>query len=406
MVWRPHHTLWAVLSLGVIANTMFRRGLGPVLTPLRAEFGLSYAEVSLVAFVPVLSYSLMQFPAGWLGDRLGSARVLIAGCLLWGTTIGLAGTAGSFAALLAWLALAGFGEGTLFGNDRSLIATHSPPGRQATGQALTLAGGGVGTLLGVMGAGGIAEAFDWRGAFLFFAAPVFLYAAAVRRWVSPLPRAPVPARVVAGLAPSGWRAFATPRLVAMYAAGAATAFTTWFLGTWGPDLFLDAGAGGTGRAATFASLFGLAILAGLPVAGLVSDRLLDARARAGFIALLLVAAAALCLLLGAAIRWHAGLAPLVVLTMAVAGLTWGAWSPLMVNVSAEAPSAHLALTYGLTNALSQSGALAAPVVGGWLRDTTASFASASVAAAAVLGLAAAGVWLVYRPGRGAQEVTA
>jgi len=389
--WRPHHTLWAVLALGVVANNMFRRGLGPVLIPLRAEFGLSYAEVSLVAFVPILSYSLVQLPAGHLGDRFGPARVLVAGCLLWGLTTALAGGAGSFAALLILLALAGLGEGTLFGNDRSLVATHSPPGRQGMGQALTMAAAGVGTLVGVLGAGALVAAFGWRPAFLFFAVPVFAYAVAVWRWIAPLPHRPTGA----GGAP-GWRAFATPRLLAMYGAGAANAYTTWFLATWGPDLFMDAGAGGPGRASVFASLFGLAILAGLPMAGLVSDRLHRSSDRARFIVWLLAAAGALCVGLGVAVHGRAGVAALLALALLVVGLTWGAWSPIMVNVSAAAPPAHLGLTYGLTNALSQTGSLAAPVVGGWLRDATASFAGGAYASAAVLWLAAAGVFVTYR----------
>jgi ACS family D-galactonate transporter-like MFS transporter len=393
VTWRPHHTLWGVLALGVLANNIFRRGLGPVLIPLRAEFGLSYAEVSLVAFVPILSYSLTQFPAGHLGDRVGPARVLVAGCLLWGTTTALAGGAGSFAALLGLLALAGMGEGTLFGNDRALVATHSPPGRQGIGQALTMAAAGVGTLVGVIGAGAVAEALGWRAAFLLFALPVFAYAAAVRRWIVPLP--PRARRPGAG-GPVGWRAFVTPPLVAMYGAGAAIAFTTWFLGTWGPDLFVDAGAGGPRRASLFAGLVGVAIMAGLPLAGLVSDRLGGGVARARFVVALLVAAGVLCVLLGVAIAGRAGIPVLVGLAMLISGLTWGAWSPLMVNVSAEAPPAHLGLAYGLTNSLCQSGSLAAPVVGGWLRDQTASFAGGSYAAAAILWLAAAGVLVVYR----------
>jgi MFS family permease len=138
------------------------------------------------------------------------------------------------------------------------------------------------------------------------------------------------------------------------------------------------------------------VVATLPIAGLVSDRLAGAVARARLVVALLLTAGAFCVLLGAAITSEAGVPALVVLTMLIVGLTWSAWSPLMVNVSAEAPPAHLGLAYGLTNALCQTGSLAAPVVGGWLRDLTASFAGGSYAAAVVLWLTAAGVLAVYR----------
>jgi MFS family permease len=399
VTWRPHHTLWAVLALGVAANQVFRRGLGPVLPPLREEFALSYAEAGLVVFVPLVTYTVMQLPAGYLGDRVGRARVLIGGCLVWGLAVAVAGTAAGFPGLLALLAVAGLGEGVLFGNDRPLIATHSPPGRQATGQAVTLAAGGLGTIVGVVGAGLAVESLGWRAAFLFFAGPVLVYAAAVWWWVSPLPAPPGAAGApgaLAGAGSPGWRGLFSPSLLAMYAAGAGIAFTTWFLSTWGPDVFLDAGARGPAQASVLASLFGVAILAGLPVAGLASDRLHDAAARARLVVWLLGAAGAVCLLLGAAIAGRAGIPVLVALTMAVAVLTWGAWSPLMVNVAAEAPPARLGLAYGLTNALCQCGSLAAPVAGGWVRDLTASFAGGAYLAGGVLWVAAAGVLAVYR----------
>ncbi len=396
MHWQPHHTVWAVLGIGSIANLMFRRGLGPVLIPLRDAFGLSYSEASLVAFVPGVCYALVQLPAGHLGDRFGRGRVLFAGSLLWGTMLSLSGAAPSFAGLLVLLALAGVGQGALIGNDRPLVAIHTPPERQGMGQALTMAAGGMGMLLGTLGAGLAAEALGWRYAFPLFAAPVFLFAWAVRRWIYPLPE-----RAASGAPPGSvpsrarWQALATPRLAALYAAGAAVSFTTWFLSTWGPALLMDAGVPDLRAASAFASLLGLAFVVGLPITGAISDRLARDQDRALLLAALLAGTSGLVVTLGLGVGSAAHPIALLGLAIAVLAVSSGCFSPLMVLLSAEAPPRHLGLTYGLANTLWQGGAVAAPVIGGWLRDATASFASTCYLAAALLGASAAAAFVAY-----------
>lgn len=393
--WQPHHTVWAVLGLGAVANTMFRRGLGPVLVPLRESFGLSYSQAGLVAFVPALTYALVLAPSGHLGDRLGHARVLLGGSLLWGTALALAVTSPSFAALLVLLALAGIGGGTLFGNDRPLIAVHTPPERQGIGQSISFAAGGVGTWAGVLGAGLVAEAFGWRQAFVLFAIPVFAFAWVLNRWIRPLPDAVGPAPAPGTAAGAGWRALVAPRLLAMYGSGLSITFITWFLTTWGPALFLDAGIGGLRSASALASLFGLGMIAGLPITGILGDRLRRPRPRACLLAGLLGMSAALVVSLGVSIGRARSPAGVLALAMAVVALASGGWPLVTVFLSAEAPSDRLGLTFGLANALWQTGALSAPIVGGWLRDTTASFAGGCYVAAALLGAMALAVLLAY-----------
>lgn len=400
--WQPHHTVWGVLGIGAVANTMFRRGLGPVLVPLRESFGLSYSQAGLVAFVPAVAYALVLAPSGHLGDRLGRARVLLGGSLLWGTALALAAASPSFVGLLVLLALAGMGGGTLFGNERPLIAVHTPPERQGIGQSISFAAGGLGTWAGVLGAGLVAEAFGWRHAFALFALPVFAFAWALHRWIRPLPDPSGRPRPAGRAAGGGWRALAAPRLLAMYGSGLSITFLTWFLTTWGPALFLDAGVTGLRSASALASLFGLGMIAGLPVVGALGDRLPRPRERACLLAALLGVSAALVVSLGVRIGQAGSPGGLLALATAVIALASGGWPLVSVFLAAEAPPERLGLTFGLANAVWQTGALGAPVVGGWLRDTTASFAGGCYVAAALLAAMALAVLLAY-PARPSKE---
>lgn len=108
---------------------------------------------------------------------------------------------------------------------------------------------------------------------------------------------------------------------------------------------------------------------------MVSDRLAGTRRRAGLIVARLAGSATLSTLLVA----------------------------LDVDRRQPATPHDLGLAFGLTNALAQLGAMSAPLIGGWLRDRTASFAAACYISAAVLGVAAVVVPVGFRgeePSRG------
>ena len=79
-----HHQVWLVLIFGWITNYLVRSALAPVLIPLMQEFSLTYAQAGLLASAFFYAYALMQFPAGYLGDRLGKKRILIICSLGWG----------------------------------------------------------------------------------------------------------------------------------------------------------------------------------------------------------------------------------------------------------------------------------------------------------------------------------
>jgi hypothetical protein len=72
-----YHQVWLVMIFGWITNYLVRSALSPVLIPLMREFSLTYAQAGLLASAFFYAYALMQFPAGYLGDRFGKKRILI-----------------------------------------------------------------------------------------------------------------------------------------------------------------------------------------------------------------------------------------------------------------------------------------------------------------------------------------
>src|SRR6266702_5100055 len=83
----------------------------PVLLPfVRADYGVSSTELGLAITVFNTVSAGLQTPMGFLADRIGPHRVLIAGLALSATAFALVGLMPSYWALVGGYALAGLGN--------------------------------------------------------------------------------------------------------------------------------------------------------------------------------------------------------------------------------------------------------------------------------------------------------
>ncbi len=87
------------------------------------EFGLSKTQIGLVFSAFAYPYLIFQIIGGWVSDRFGARRTLIACGLLWAAATVLTGLAGGLAAMLVARVLLGLGEGAdVPGRDRGDVA--------------------------------------------------------------------------------------------------------------------------------------------------------------------------------------------------------------------------------------------------------------------------------------------
>ncbi len=119
---------------------MVRSSLSPLLIPIMSEFGLTYAEAGILATAFFYAYTFMQFPAGYLGDRLGKRIVLVLCTSWWGVMSLLTGLAHSFTSLFLFRFLTGLGEGAFFSNDRPVIAAYTPEKKEGLDKGFHLLG--------------------------------------------------------------------------------------------------------------------------------------------------------------------------------------------------------------------------------------------------------------------------
>ena len=160
----------------IVASTGVAHGLnhavelvyGAVLIVVALEFGVTVAALGALGAASSLAYAFSALPAGAMADRLGSQRIVALSMAGAGVAALLAAVSPGFWVLGAALVLMGILGGLYHPAGLSLISR----GVRSRARALGIhgAGGNMGTALAPLIAAGIAGAWNWRGAFLVFAA--------------------------------------------------------------------------------------------------------------------------------------------------------------------------------------------------------------------------------------------
>ncbi len=150
------HIFATILGLGVVA---------PALPEIRAEFGVSYTQVSLVFSVFAFARLFVDLPAGYLTTRFPGMALLCASAALVGIGTFACGLAPSFIALLGMRAVVGAGSAIASTVGMTVLAQRADPNKmgQAMGMYHTALIGG--SLVSPGFGGIIADLAGWRIAF-------------------------------------------------------------------------------------------------------------------------------------------------------------------------------------------------------------------------------------------------
>ncbi|MFJ9012765.1 MFS transporter [Streptomyces canus] len=174
--------LIAILSFALLVDQMKPATLAFISPGLRAEYGLSAAEVSWLPTVALTGTVLGSLIWGRAADRIGRrATILIASLLFLGTTV--CGAMPTFGGTLLMCALMGMAAGGMLPVVYALMTESLPPGRRA---AIMVLQAGLTTTGGYMAASGLAAVLiplaGWRVTW-FAQLPLVLVLIALNRWI-------------------------------------------------------------------------------------------------------------------------------------------------------------------------------------------------------------------------------
>jgi len=383
---RYYVAVWFILFGGWILVYFIRISFSPALPLIINELSISHGAAGLLANSYFYAYTMMQLPAGYLGEKFGRKRMLITAALLWSATSFLTAEARSYEGLFAARFASGISHGLYFSNDRPLVSSATPKEKVGLGQGVSFTGPSTGMALGLVISGWVAELMGWRLVFYLLAIPPLIMAGVFAVMLrEPKGGADLGRGVVSRAALLRRRA-----IWLIYLGGIPGMYAVWVLGIWLPTALLEYGVKSVALVSGISALVGAAGVPGLVLLGFLGDRLWRRGVARGWLigGAGLVMAASLYLL-GLSINTGQPLL-VIVLLIAVAGFFhWGAFAPMYALMSHHVSPIVLGTAFGLMNGIHFTGSLVSPWMTGLIRDVTGSFTWGFYAASLFLLVSAA-----------------
>ena len=271
--------LWTLLIV-YIFNFIDRQIVNILAEPIANELGLSDTQIGLMTGIAfALFYTVLGLPIARYADRPSTnrPRLIALALAVWSGMTALCGLAQNFWQLLLARMGVGVGEAGCTPAAHSLISDLVPKERRASALAFYALGIPIGTLLGMMIGGLLADAVGWRNAFLIVGLPGVILAVFVALMLKdPRHRA----QVSQAVPPPGMTnrqtfkaIFGSPALVLLIAAGSSASFLSYGKTTWATIFFQRTHELSPGEVGLYFGLVnGLAGILGTVLGGKLADR--------------------------------------------------------------------------------------------------------------------------------------
>lgn len=183
--WLALTLLTGVATVGFIDRIV----LNVLVEPIKAEFALSDTQMGLLTG---LAFAVLNVGLGIFVARIAERRerigLIALGTLAWSAATAWTGIAASWIQLVLARIGVGVGEAVGLPANQSVVADYFPPERRATAMSILLLAPPLGAFIGGAGGGFIAQAFDWRMAFIFSAVPGVILSILVYLYIAEPPR--------------------------------------------------------------------------------------------------------------------------------------------------------------------------------------------------------------------------
>ncbi len=150
--------------------------LAVLLEPIRKDLNLADDQVGALGFAFAITYGVAGLVVGRLADTSSRRRVLIWSVGLFSLATIACGWAQNFVQLFIGRVVVGGGEAGSVPSKYSMVGDLFRPEHRASALSLVQAGLGIGSTVGLVGAGLLADTVGWRMTFVCFGVPGLLLA--------------------------------------------------------------------------------------------------------------------------------------------------------------------------------------------------------------------------------------
>jgi MFS transporter, ACS family, glucarate transporter len=169
-----------LFGVGFVAYVQ-QRSISVAALPMMPDLALSQVQISWLIDAGLLGYTVMQFPGGMLGQRLGARRafvviglIAVAACLVTPLAPYLVPPGALFAVLLLGQLIAGGAQAPIFPISAGVFESWFTPNRWPLVQGLQSLGLGLGASLTPLLIAKLMTEFDWRRAIVWTTLPALL----------------------------------------------------------------------------------------------------------------------------------------------------------------------------------------------------------------------------------------
>jgi MFS transporter, Spinster family, sphingosine-1-phosphate transporter len=234
----PTRLMLFTLLVVYVFNFLDRQIVNILAEPIRRDLGMSDTEVGLMTGLAfAVFYTLLGLPIARYADKPGTdrGRLIAIALATWSVMTAVCGLAQNFVQLLLARIGVGVGEAGCTPAAHSLIADRVPPERRPGAMAFYALGIPIGSLLGMLIGGQLADTLGWRKAFMVVGLPGVLLALAVTLLVKDRGRVVRADHAQAqgeGLFAAAAELLRSPAYLTLLAAASASSFLSYGKATW------------------------------------------------------------------------------------------------------------------------------------------------------------------------------
>ncbi|MGI4856452.1 MAG: MFS transporter [Janthinobacterium lividum] len=163
---RAQFTAVTLLMISGIVNYLDRGTLAVANPLIRADLGLSLAEMGWLLSAFSWSYALCQLPVGALVDRIGARWLLGIGLIIWSFAQAAGGLVSTFSYFIIARIILGIGEAPQFPSAARVVSSWFPVRARGTPTGIFNSASPLGSALAPLCISALIAAFSWRWAFV------------------------------------------------------------------------------------------------------------------------------------------------------------------------------------------------------------------------------------------------
>lgn len=174
-----------LLFLTWIVNYLDKNSMNIAIVAISKQFQLTPTQSGMVISSFFLAYAIMQLIGGYLTDRHGSRKVILASLLVWSVFTVFTGFAWSFASLLVIRFLFGLGEGSFPSASSVALAETFPKEERARAKGVLTSATAIGAIVVSLLAALMIKSVGWNVMFYLFGAVGFVFSLLLWKYLRP-----------------------------------------------------------------------------------------------------------------------------------------------------------------------------------------------------------------------------